>query len=216
MQAIQHRRNVLPLKDVLPHGPCHAGLEAQIDARLLVFIIAAQDVPGLGLAVVAVQNLFGKALVGMHLDRQALARVDQLDQESGLCAERTQVRLPEERQRIARDHVRQIRLALHADDAAEPLDDLLPAGIAGARRARRPVLREHAVFPLTAMPAVQRRAAAVGAPYARLACLEQYICNIHRCYPVCSALYIPVIFSAKKEFPAGFPRFLNDIHNFAS
>ena len=74
----------------LPTRAGHVRLEAVVDAGFFaVHGVAAEDVPALGLAVLALEQPQGRRLVGMHLQSQALGAVDELGQhaEGGLrCA----------------------------------------------------------------------------------------------------------------------------------
>lgn len=123
--------------------------------------MAAEDVPALGLAVLALEQPQGRRPVGMHLQSQALGAVDELGQyaEGGLRRAFAQIAL-----RIAFQH--RFQGDVGAAQVAHALfGELLPSGVAGGDGGKYPLFGEMPVLAVgVTVQGVQHPASQIGAP----------------------------------------------------
>ena len=122
--------------------------------------VAAEDVPALGLAVLALEQPQGRRLVGMHLQSQALGAVDELGQhaEGGLCRALAEIAL-----RIAFQH--RFQGDVGAAQVAHALFGNAPVRRCGRRRWKVSTLQGNAVLAVgVTVQGVQHPASQIGAP----------------------------------------------------
>ena len=134
IERVEHGVVVLRVDPVAQRGLGDVVLEADVNPRAR---LGGDDDPRLGLAELGAQVLAGERAVGVHVDGQALAGVQQLDQERGIGPEALDVRRSEPRLGVGGDDVAQ---QLPIGEAAEP-----ELGLAEDRRRRTDPLLRHMV-----------------------------------------------------------------------
>ncbi len=184
----QHPGNILCVEQRFPPRAGHVRLEAVVDAGLFaVHGVAAEDVPALGLAVLALEQPQGRRLVGMHLQSQALGAVDELGQhaEGGLRCAFAEIAL-----RIAFQH--RFQGDVGAAQVAHALfGELLPSGVAGGDGGKYPLFGEMPVLAVgVTVQGVQHPASQIGAPRPGVVQQEREICcrlhkNLHKRHRAC-------------------------------
>ena len=146
-----------------------------------------QDVPALGLAVLALKQPQGRRLVGMHLQGQALGAVDELGQhaEGGLRRALAEIAL-----RIAFQHRSQGNVGA-AQVAHALFGELLPSGVAGGDGGKDPLFGEMPVLAVgVTVQGVQHPASQIGAPRPGIVQQEREICcrfhkTLHKRHGAC-------------------------------
>lgn len=170
----QHPGNILCVEQRFPPRAGHVRLETVVDAGLFaIHGVAAEDVPALGLAVLALEQPQGRRLVGMHLQGQALGAVDEFGQhaEGGLRCAFAEIAL-----RIAFQHRSQGNVG--ASQVAHALfGELLPSGVAGGDGGKDPLFGEMPVLAVgVTVQGVQHPASQIGAPRPGVVQQEREIC----------------------------------------
>jgi hypothetical protein len=115
VEAGQQRLGPLGLDQAGQPTGVHVLAEAQMDDR--VGVVAADDHPGLGLAPRAVEVTAGEVAVRVAVDRQALAGVQQLDQQRRVVAVGIGVVLSQEALGVGADRLAQRAAVLEPGQA---------------------------------------------------------------------------------------------------
>ena len=177
LHGIKHTVNILRIKKMLPAFARHALFKTKVDAGLFpVDLVPAEDMPAFRLAKRAGEKRHGLFPVGMHLKREALSAVDELEQHAQRRAGLLRMSRAEVIGRVAFKQRLERKRRLIRQETHPLVGKILPPDIPRRDDGHYPFLREMPVLAvLLSVQRVKLTASKICAPCARSTVSENHL-----------------------------------------